>query len=100
MVQEIWFYFHRTSLALTVYREAIVAGVALTVDEFSLVLGCLKLPHDVSIRKSLIDNLGYDIGTSKGSNFCSLIDGFGEYDPRALSLVEVCLTFSKSLYIC
>ncbi|KAL8543129.1 hypothetical protein ACS0TY_003861 [Phlomoides rotata] len=77
-----------TSLVLTVYREAIVAGVALTMDEFSLVLGCLKLPHDVSVRKTLIENLGYNIGASKGVNFYSMIDGFGEYDPRALSLVE------------
>ncbi|KAH6780127.1 hypothetical protein C2S52_011364 [Perilla frutescens var. hirtella] len=77
-----------TSLALMVYRETIVAGVAPTMDELSLVLGCLQLPHDVSVRNRLIENLGYNIRASKGANLCALIDGFGEYDPRAFSLVE------------
>ncbi|XP_042004136.1 pentatricopeptide repeat-containing protein MRL1, chloroplastic-like isoform X1 [Salvia splendens] len=77
-----------TSLALMVYRETIVAGVAPRMDELSLVLGCLKLPHDTSVRNRLIENLGYNSGPSKGANVCSLINGFGEYDPRAFSLVE------------
>ncbi|XP_047944173.1 pentatricopeptide repeat-containing protein MRL1, chloroplastic-like [Salvia hispanica] len=77
-----------TSLALMVYRETIVAGVAPRMDELSLVLGCLKLPHDISVRNRLIENLGYNSGPSKGANVCSLINGFGEYDPRAFSLVE------------
>ncbi|XP_020551664.1 pentatricopeptide repeat-containing protein MRL1, chloroplastic [Sesamum indicum] len=77
-----------TSLALMVYRETIVAGTAPTKDELSQVLGCLKLPHDVSVRNRLIENLGLNTDTSKGANLLSLIDGFGEYDPRAFSLLE------------
>ncbi|KAK4437692.1 Pentatricopeptide repeat-containing protein MRL1, chloroplastic [Sesamum alatum] len=77
-----------TSLALMVYRETIVAGVAPTMDELSQVLGCLQLPHDVSVRNRLIENLGINTDTSKGANLLSLIDGFGEYDPRAFSLLE------------
>ncbi|XP_027112098.1 pentatricopeptide repeat-containing protein MRL1, chloroplastic isoform X1 [Coffea arabica] len=77
-----------TSLALMVYREAVVAGVAPTVDELSQVLGCLQLPHDVSLRNRLIENLGVSTDTSKGSKLFSLVDGFGEYDPRAFSLLE------------
>lgn len=100
MIYEIWLYFHRTSLALMVYRETIVAGVAPTVDELSLVLGCLQLPHDVSVRNRLIENLGYTVGKSKGASICSLIDGFGEYDPRAFSLIEVCKQLPRSLYFC
>ncbi|KAK6136673.1 hypothetical protein DH2020_029580 [Rehmannia glutinosa] len=77
-----------TSLALMVYRETIIAGTTPTMDELSLVLGCLQLPHDVSVRNRLIENLGVNTDTSKGTNLFSLIDGFGEYDPRAFSLVE------------
>lgn len=83
-----------------VYRETIVAGVAPTMDELSLVLGCLQLPHDVSVRNRLIENLGYNIGTSKGGNLYSLIDGFGEYDPRAFSLVEVRKQLPRTLHFC
>lgn len=79
----------RTSLVLRVYREAIIAGVVPTMEEFSQVLGCLRLPHDASLRNRLIENLGVSTETSKGSNLCSLLDGFGEYDPRAFSLLEV-----------
>lgn len=77
-----------TSSALMVYRETIIAGVIPAMEEFSQVLGCLRLPHDVSLRNRLIENVGVSIDTSKGSNLCSLIDGFGEYDPRAFSLLE------------
>lgn len=82
-----------------VYRETIVAGVAPTMDELSLVLGCLKLPHDVSVKNRLIEDLGYNVGPSKGANVCSLIDGFAEYDPRAFSLVEVCKQLPNSLFL-
>ncbi|KAL0286546.1 UNVERIFIED_CONTAM: Pentatricopeptide repeat-containing protein MRL1, chloroplastic [Sesamum calycinum] len=51
-----------------------------TKDELSQVLSCLQLPHDVSIRNRLIENLRL--------NTDSLIDRFGEYDPRAFSLLE------------
>ncbi|XP_009589921.1 pentatricopeptide repeat-containing protein MRL1, chloroplastic isoform X2 [Nicotiana tomentosiformis] len=77
-----------TSLALMIYRETIAAGVVPTMDELSLVLGCLQLPRDASLKERLIENLGLTVETSKGSNLCSLIDGFGEYDPRAFSLLE------------
>ncbi|EYU37881.1 hypothetical protein MIMGU_mgv1a002592mg [Erythranthe guttata] len=77
-----------TSLALMVYRETIMAGVTPTMDELSQVLGCLKLPHDASIKNRLIENLGVNTIASKGASLYSLIDGFGEYDPRAFSLVE------------
>lgn len=70
-----------------VYRETILAGVIPTIDELSQVLGCLKFPHDVSVRNRLIENLATN--ASKGASLYSLIDGFGEYDPRAFSLVEV-----------
>ncbi|KAK2978321.1 hypothetical protein RJ640_017172 [Escallonia rubra] len=77
-----------TALVLRVYRETIIAGVLPTMEELSLVLGCLRLPHDESLRNTLIENLGVSTDTSKGSNLCSLIDGFGEYDPRAFSVLE------------
>lgn len=83
-----------------VYRETIVSGVAPRMDELSLVLGCLQMPHDVSVRNRLVENLGYSIGKSKGANLCALIDGFGEYDPRAFSLVEVCKQLPRTLYFC
>lgn len=72
-----------------IYRETIAAGVVPTMDELSLVLGCLQLPRDASLKERLIENLGLTVETSKGSNLCSLIDGFGEYDPHAFSLLEV-----------
>ncbi|KAI7755888.1 hypothetical protein M8C21_026096 [Ambrosia artemisiifolia] len=71
-----------------VYRETVKAGVVPGIEELSQVLGCLRLPHDSSLKARLIENLGVITETSKGSNLCSLIDGFGEYDPRAFSLLE------------
>ncbi|PHT41855.1 Pentatricopeptide repeat-containing protein MRL1, chloroplastic [Capsicum baccatum] len=77
-----------TLLALMIYRETIVAGVVPTMEELSLVLGCLQLPRDASLKERLIEILGLPVETSKGSNLRSLVDGFGEYDPRACSLLE------------
>ncbi|KAL2512379.1 Pentatricopeptide repeat-containing protein MRL1 [Abeliophyllum distichum] len=77
-----------TSSALMVYREAIVSGVTPTTDELSQVLGCLRLPHDEFLRNRLVENFEFSTDNSKGSNLYSLIDGFGEYDPRAISLLE------------
>ncbi|XP_073278847.1 pentatricopeptide repeat-containing protein MRL1, chloroplastic isoform X1 [Primulina huaijiensis] len=77
-----------TSSALMMYRETITAGVTPTMDELSQVLGCLQLPHDVSVRNRLIENLGVHTGISEGANIYSFINGFGEFDPRAISLVE------------
>ncbi|ONH92147.1 hypothetical protein PRUPE_8G158300 [Prunus persica] len=76
------------SLALMVYRKTIVAGIMPTVEVISQVLGCLQLPYDASFKNRLIENLGVTAETSRPSNLCSLIDGFGEYDPRAFSLLE------------
>ncbi|GMH02825.1 hypothetical protein Nepgr_004664 [Nepenthes gracilis] len=77
-----------TSLALMIYRETIGAGVIPSIEVFSLVLGCLKLPQDASLKKRLIEILGVYNEASRHSNLVSLIDGFGEYDSRALSLLE------------
>lgn len=71
-----------------VYRQTIAAGVVPTVEIFSQVLGCLQLPHDASLRNRLIDNLGVSTDSPKRSSLYSLVDGFGEYDPRAFSLFE------------
>ena len=79
----------RTSLALMVYRETVAAGVIPTMEVLSQVLGCLQFPHDGSLRNRLIENLGVTADTSRRPNLCSLIDGFGEYDSRAFSLLEV-----------
>lgn len=83
-------YLYRTSSALRVYRETVAAGINPTIDVLSQVLGCLQLPFDASLKNRLIENLGVSADTSRPSNLCSLIDGFGEYDPRAFSLLEVC----------
>lgn len=72
-----------------VYREMIASGVTPTIDILSQVLGCLQLPYDTSFKNRLIENLGVRADTSKPSNLSSLIDGFGEYDPRAFTLLEV-----------
>nr|GEV97710.1 pentatricopeptide repeat-containing protein MRL1, chloroplastic isoform X1 [Tanacetum cinerariifolium] len=77
-----------TTLVLMVYRETVNAGAVPSIEELSKVLGCLRLPQDSSLKARLIENLGIIAETSKGSNLCSLIDGFGEYDPRAFSLLE------------
>ncbi|ESR36803.1 pentatricopeptide repeat-containing protein MRL1 [Citrus sinensis] len=82
-----------TSLALMVYREAIVAGTIPTVEVVSKVLGCLQLPYNADIRERLVENLGVSADALKRSNLCSLIDGFGEYDPRAFSLLEEAASF-------
>lgn len=76
-------------MALVVYRDAMVAGVMPTMEVLSQVLGCLHLPYDVSLQDELIENLGVSADISRCSNLHSLVDGFGEYDPRAFSVVEV-----------
>ncbi|XP_057997385.1 pentatricopeptide repeat-containing protein MRL1, chloroplastic isoform X2 [Hevea brasiliensis] len=77
-----------TSMALMVYRETIAAGEKPTMDVVSQILGCLKLPSDASLKTRLVENLGVTADSSKYSNLCSLLDGFGEYDPCAFSLLE------------
>ncbi|WCJ39781.1 Pentatricopeptide repeat (PPR) superfamily protein [Euphorbia peplus] len=77
-----------TNLALLAYRETIAAGEKPTMEVVSQVLGCLRLPYDASLRKRLVENLSVTADSSKFSNLCCLLDGFGEYDPRAFSLLE------------
>ncbi|CAJ1933699.1 unnamed protein product [Sphenostylis stenocarpa] len=77
-----------TSLALMVYRETIEAGQKPTIEILSHILGCLQLPYDASLKNRLAENLGVSAEPSRSSNLCSLMDGFGEYDPRAFSILE------------
>ncbi|XP_010530793.1 PREDICTED: pentatricopeptide repeat-containing protein MRL1, chloroplastic isoform X2 [Tarenaya hassleriana] len=77
-----------TSMALMVYRETILSGIVPTAGVVSQVLGCLRIPHDTSLRDRLIENLGLSTSSQRQHNLFSLVDGFGEYDPRAFSLLE------------
>ncbi|KAL8151364.1 hypothetical protein V2J09_021172 [Rumex salicifolius] len=77
-----------TSLAVMIYREATAAGMIPSMEVLSQVLGCLQLPANLSLRERLVELLGADIEASRSANFFSLIDGFGEYDLRAFSLLE------------
>ena len=79
----------RTSVALAVYRETIVAGTVPTMEVVSKILGCLQIPRDDSLKSRLVENLEVIADSSRYSSLSSLIDGFGEYDPRAFSLLEV-----------
>lgn len=76
-----------TSMALMVYRETISGGTVPTTEVVSQVLGCLQLPLDAALRDRLVSNLG-NISSQKQHNIFPLVDGFGEYDPRAFSLLE------------
>ncbi|KAF3532260.1 hypothetical protein DY000_02036548 [Brassica cretica] len=76
-----------TSMALMVYRETISGGTVPTTEVVSQVLGCLQLPHDADLRDRLVSNLG-NISSQRQHNIFPLVDGFGEYDPRAFSLLE------------
>ncbi|KAJ1393768.1 Tetratricopeptide-like helical domain superfamily, partial [Sesbania bispinosa] len=77
-----------TSLALMVYRETIGAGEKPTSEILSQILGCMQLPYDTSVKNRLVENLGVSAESSRSSNLFSLVDGFGEYDPRAFSILE------------
>ncbi|KAL5715047.1 hypothetical protein ACHQM5_016931 [Ranunculus cassubicifolius] len=76
-----------TTLALQIYRETLVSGIIPSMDLFSLVLACLQFPHDTSSRIRLVENLGVTTDSFRPSNLSSLLDGFGEYDPRCFSLL-------------
>ncbi|MCI14309.1 pentatricopeptide repeat-containing protein chloroplastic-like, partial [Trifolium medium] len=78
----------RTSLALMVYRETIGAGEKPTSEILSQILGCMKFPYDTYVKSRLVENLGVSVESSRMENLCSLIDGFGEYDPRVFSILE------------
>lgn len=77
-----------TSLALTVYREVIGSGLIPSVEMLAQVLGCLQLPQDALLKKRLTETLGINNEKLRNPNLLPLIDGFGEYDPRAFSLFE------------
>ncbi|KAF3327099.1 pentatricopeptide repeat-containing protein MRL1 [Carex littledalei] len=77
-----------TSLALMVYHETISANVKPKVDALSQVLGCMKFPSDKLLRNKLIESLGLQFDVSNGPNVSSLLEGFGEYDPRSFHLLE------------
>lgn len=94
------------------YRETIGAGEKPTSELLSQILGCMKFPYDTYLKNRLVENLGVSSETSRNSNLCSLIDGFGEYDPRVFSILEVsmdygtetdtikyCLSVSKKTWI-
>ncbi|KAK8625138.1 hypothetical protein V6N13_090016 [Hibiscus sabdariffa] len=82
-----------TSVALTVYRETINAGTVPTMEVVSKILGCLQLPRDDSLRSRLAENLEVTADPSRYSSLGSLIDGFGEYDPCAFSVLEEAASF-------
>lgn len=89
----------RTSLALTLYREIIIARHVPTMDEVSQILECLQLPFDANLKSKLVENIGVSVDSSRSSRLCSLVDGFAEYDPRAFSLLEVRqIRFKYSLF--
>ncbi|CAN1255384.1 Pentatricopeptide repeat-containing protein MRL1, chloroplastic [Linum perenne] len=77
-----------TTQALTMYREMLVSGEKPSMDVVSQILGTLRLPYDPSVKERLVENLDITVESSTRSNLCSLVDGFGEYDPRAFSLLE------------
>uniref|UniRef100_A0A7C8YFJ3 Uncharacterized protein n=1 Tax=Opuntia streptacantha TaxID=393608 RepID=A0A7C8YFJ3_OPUST len=77
-----------TSLALMVYRDVIGSGLTPSVEMLAQVLRCLQLPQDVLLKKRLTETLGINTVKSRDANLLPLIDGFGEYDPRAFSLFE------------
>lgn len=92
------------SLALMVYREVIGSGLTPSVEMLAQVLRCLQLPQDVVLKNRLTETLGINTEKSRSANLLSLIDGFGEYDPRAFSLFEEaaslgiapCVSFKES----
>jgi hypothetical protein len=72
-----------------VYREAVSAGLLPSSDVLSQVLGCLRLPHGSSLKSSFIENMGISCDIPQHPNINSLFEGFGEYDIRAFSILEV-----------
>lgn len=71
------------------YRETIAAGVIPPMEVFSQVLGCLQFPREASWRNRFVETLGLTIDNPKTSKLVSLLDGFGEYDSRSFSILEV-----------
>ncbi|KAL9244956.1 hypothetical protein vseg_018669 [Gypsophila vaccaria] len=77
-----------SSLALSIYRDIIGAGLVPSEDMLSHILGCLQLPRDVSLKQRLLESLKISGETSRKANLFPLVDGFAEYDLRAFSLFE------------
>ncbi|KAL5225491.1 hypothetical protein ABZP36_012130 [Zizania latifolia] len=77
-----------TSSAIKVYRQAISTGLLPSSDVLSQVLGCLRFPHDSSLTNTFIENLGISWDIPQHPNVNSLLEGFGEYDIRAFSILE------------
>ncbi|CAM0957125.1 unnamed protein product [Alopecurus aequalis] len=77
-----------TSSAITVFRHAITTGLLPSSDVLSQVLGCLRFPHDSSLKNTFIDNMGISCDMPHHPNTNSLLEGFGEYDIRAFSILE------------
>ncbi|KAG8095408.1 hypothetical protein GUJ93_ZPchr0012g22106 [Zizania palustris] len=77
-----------TSSAIKVYRQAISTGLLPSSDVLSQVLGCLRFPHDSSLTNTFIENLGISWDIPHHPNVNSLLEGFGEYDIRAFSILE------------
>lgn len=77
-----------TSRALLVYRQTISAGVTPTIGTLSQVLGCLRMPTNVTKENGFNESLGLNHGSPKRPKLYSLLEGFGIYDPRAFSLYE------------
>ncbi|CAM0150663.1 unnamed protein product [Urochloa decumbens] len=77
-----------TSSAIAVYREAVSTGLVPSSDVLSQVLGCLRLPHDNSLKSSFIENTGISCDIPHNPNMNSLFEGFGEYDIHAFSILE------------
>nr|CAB3494899.1 unnamed protein product [Digitaria exilis] len=78
----------QTSSAIIVYRVAVSNGLIPSSDVLSQVLGCLRLPHDNSLKSNFIENMGISCEISQHPNINSLFEGFGEYDIRAFSILE------------
>lgn len=88
------FFFCRTSSAIRVYREAISTGLLPSSDVLSQVLGCFRFPHDSSLKNTFIENMGINCDIPHHPNINSLLEGFGEYDIRAFSILEVVMLSS------
>jgi len=82
-----------------VYRDVIGSGLTPSVEMLAQVLRCLQLPQDVLLKKRLTETLGINTVKSRDANLLPLIDGFGEYDPRAFSLFEVSSATFACLHI-
>lgn len=74
--------------AIRVYREAISTGLLPSSDVLSQVLGCFRFPHDSSLKNTFIENMGINCDIPHHPNINSLLEGFGEYDIRAFSILE------------